>query len=83
MTDSIEALLSAYERGACSRRRFIAAISSLVSVPTIAAARPQPVWEEANDRGLVIRENVNGRCVVALSLRSAKGDILNTESPDI
>ena len=41
MTDSIEALLSAYERGACSRRRFIAAISSLVSVPTIAAARPQ------------------------------------------
>ena len=41
MTDSIEALLSAYERGACSRRHFIAAISSLVSVPTIAAARPQ------------------------------------------
>ena len=39
--DSIEALLSAYERGACSRRHFIAAIWSLVSVPTIAAARPQ------------------------------------------
>ena len=23
-----------------------------------------PVWEEANDRGLVVRENVNGHCVV-------------------
>ena len=41
MTDNIEALLSAYEHGACSRRHFIAAISSVVSVPTIAAARPQ------------------------------------------
>ena len=26
-----------------------------------------PVWEEANDRGLVIRENVNGRCVVRIT----------------
>jgi hypothetical protein len=49
-----------------------------------------PVWEEANDRGLVIRENVNTDVVwsglrrqVALSLRSARGDMLNTESPDI
>ena len=25
------------------------------------------VWEEANDRGLVIRENVNGRCVVRIT----------------
>ena len=23
-----------------------------------------PVWEEVNDRGLVVRENLNGRCVV-------------------
>jgi hypothetical protein len=23
-----------------------------------------PVWEEANHRGLVIREDLNGRCVV-------------------
>jgi len=26
-----------------------------------------PVWEEANDRGLVIREDVNGRCVVRIT----------------
>ena len=26
-----------------------------------------PVWEEANDRGLVIREGVNGRCVVRIT----------------
>jgi len=25
------------------------------------------VWEEANDRGLVIREDVNGRCVVRIT----------------
>ena len=23
-----------------------------------------PVWEDANDRGLVMREEVNGRCIV-------------------
>jgi hypothetical protein len=27
-----------------------------------------PVWEEANDRGLVVRENVAGRCVIRISL---------------
>jgi hypothetical protein len=26
-----------------------------------------PVWEEANDRGLVVREEVNGRCVVRIT----------------
>jgi hypothetical protein len=26
-----------------------------------------PVWEEANDRGLVIGEDVNGRCVVRIT----------------
>jgi hypothetical protein len=26
-----------------------------------------PVWEEANDRGLVIREDMNGRCVVRIT----------------
>jgi D-3-phosphoglycerate dehydrogenase len=26
-----------------------------------------PVWEEANERGLVIREDANGRCVVRVS----------------
>jgi hypothetical protein len=26
-----------------------------------------PVWEEANDRGLVIREDVNGLCVVRIT----------------
>jgi len=26
-----------------------------------------PVWEEANDRGLVVSENVNGRCVVRIT----------------
>ena len=33
-----------------------------------------PVWEEANDRGLVIRENVNGRCVVRIT--SSGGELL-------
>ena len=26
-----------------------------------------PVWEEANERGLVVRENVNGHCVVRIT----------------
>jgi hypothetical protein len=26
-----------------------------------------PVWEDANDRGLVTREESNGRCIVGLS----------------
>ena len=26
-----------------------------------------PVWEDANDRGLVVREEVNDRCVVRIS----------------
>jgi hypothetical protein len=33
-----------------------------------------PVWEEANDRGLVVRENMNGRCVVRIT--SAGRDLL-------
>ena len=27
-----------------------------------------PVWEEANDRGLVARESVNGCCIVRITL---------------
>jgi D-3-phosphoglycerate dehydrogenase len=26
-----------------------------------------PVWEEANDRGLIARESVNGRCIVTVT----------------
>jgi hypothetical protein len=26
-----------------------------------------PVWEDANDRGLVTREVINGRCIVRVS----------------
>ena len=26
-----------------------------------------PIWEEVNDRGLVIREEVNGRCIVRVT----------------
>jgi hypothetical protein len=26
-----------------------------------------PVWEEANDRGLVTRDDANGRCIVGVS----------------
>jgi hypothetical protein len=26
-----------------------------------------PVWEDANDRGLVIKEQANGRCVVRIT----------------
>jgi D-3-phosphoglycerate dehydrogenase len=27
-----------------------------------------PIWEEVNDRGLVMREEVNGRCIVRVTL---------------
>jgi hypothetical protein len=27
-----------------------------------------PVWEDANDRGLVVREEVNGQCVVRVTI---------------
>jgi len=33
-----------------------------------------PVWEEANDRGLVIREDVNGCCAVKIT--SSARDLL-------
>jgi len=26
-----------------------------------------PVWEDANDRGLVMRDEVNGRCIVRIT----------------
>jgi hypothetical protein len=26
-----------------------------------------PVWEDANDRGLIIREEANGRCIVRIT----------------
>lgn len=26
-----------------------------------------PVWEDANDRGLIARENVNGHCVIRVT----------------
>ena len=26
-----------------------------------------PVWEDANDRGLIMREEVNGRCIVRIT----------------
>ena len=26
-----------------------------------------PVWEDANDRGLVMREEMNGRCIVRIT----------------
>lgn len=26
-----------------------------------------PVWEDANDRGLVMKEEVNGRCIVRIT----------------
>jgi hypothetical protein len=28
-----------------------------------------PVWEDANDRGLVLREMANGRCLVRVTAR--------------
>ena len=27
-----------------------------------------PVWEDANDRGLVTRDEINGRCIVGVSM---------------
>lgn len=33
MSNEIETLLTAYERGACTRRHFVAAVSALLSVP--------------------------------------------------
>jgi catechol 2,3-dioxygenase-like lactoylglutathione lyase family enzyme len=41
MTNNLETLLTAYERGACSRRHFIATISALVSASTIGCADRQ------------------------------------------
>jgi len=38
-----------------------------------------PVWEEANDRGLVIREDVNGRCVVRIT-SSGRGLLAQRDS---
>jgi hypothetical protein len=26
-----------------------------------------PVWEDANDRGLIMRDDVNGRCIVRIT----------------
>ncbi len=26
-----------------------------------------PVWEDANDRGLIVQENVNGNCIVRVT----------------
>ena len=30
-----------------------------------------PVWEDANDRGLVVREEANGRCIVRITAAGA------------
>ena len=38
-----------------------------------------PVWEEANDRDLVIREDVNGRCVVRIT-SSGRGLLAQRDS---
>ena len=38
-----------------------------------------PVWEEANDRGLLTREDINGRVVIGVS---AKGRELLETRPD-
>jgi predicted transcriptional regulator len=54
-----------------------------------------PVWEDANDRGLVVRQQANGRCVVRVtelghdllqqrrSLQAARhaGHAINSDNP--
>lgn len=39
-----------------------------------------PVWEDANDRGLVTQERVNGRCGVRIT--TAGLDLLDQRRPD-
>jgi len=42
MNDHIDVLLSAYERGGCTRRQFIAAVSALLSVPSLGQTQVTP-----------------------------------------
>ena len=46
-----------------------------------------PVWEEANDRGLVVRDEANGCCVVRISelgraLLAQRGSTRSVDSPE-
>ena len=47
MNDHIDVLLSAYERGGCTRRQFIAAVSALLSVPSLGQTQVTPPFVAA------------------------------------
>ena len=40
MNSQVEALLSSYERGRCTRRQFVAAVSALLPVPSLGQTQP-------------------------------------------
>jgi len=54
MSDNIEGLLSAYERGAFTRRQFVAAVSALLSVPAIGCRH-----HEAQSAGPFVARGIN------------------------
>jgi hypothetical protein len=63
MIDSVDALVLDLLEWVSSRERSYAEVMDAwrTSCPRL------PVWEEANDRGLVARENVGGRTIVKVT----------------
>jgi len=63
MTDTVESLIVDLLEWVASRERNYEEVMDAwrTSCPKL------PVWEDANDRGLVKREYVNGRCIVSIT----------------
>jgi len=64
MADTVEeALISELLQWLVKRQRSYEAVMDAwyTSCPRL------PVWEDANDRGLVMRDEVNGRCIVRIT----------------
>jgi len=63
MIDAVESLVLDLLEWVASRERSYEEVMDAwrTSCPRL------PVWEDANDRGLVAREYVNGRCVVRIT----------------
>jgi hypothetical protein len=68
MTDTVDALiLDLLEYVACKERKYIEVIEAWhTSCPRL------PVWEEANERGLIIRARANGHAVVRITAAGAE-----------
>jgi hypothetical protein len=68
MTDTVDALiLDLLEYVACQEPKYAEVIEAWhTSCPRL------PVWEEANERGLIIRVRANGHTVVRITSAGAK-----------